>query len=106
MKKTKSNKDAFADREASKYENPIPSREFILDYLEQSIGPLTHEAVCKALELSDADQVEAMRRRLNAMERDGQLARNRRGGYGTLGKLNLVKGRVIGHAEGYGFVTP
>ena len=106
MKKTKSNKDAFADREASKYENPIPSREFILDFLEQSIGPLTHEAVCKALELSDADQVEAMRRRLNAMERDGQLARNRRGGYGTLGKLNLVKGRVIGHAEGYGFVTP
>lgn len=106
MKKTKSNKDAFAEREASKYENPIPSREFILDYLEQSIGPLTHEAICKALELSDADQVEAMRRRLNAMERDGQLARNRRGGFGTLGKLSLVKGRVIGHAEGYGFVTP
>jgi ribonuclease R len=106
MKKTKSNKDAFADREASKYENPIPSREFILDFLEQSIGPLTHEAVCKALELYDADQVEAMRRRLNAMERDGQVARNRRGGFGTLGKLNLVKGRVIGHAEGYGFVAP
>jgi ribonuclease R len=106
MKKSKSNKDVFAEREASKYDNPIPSREFILDYLEQSIGPLTHEAICNALELSDADQVEAMRRRLNAMERDGQLARNRRGGFGTLGRLNLVKGRVIGHAEGYGFVAP
>jgi len=84
MKKNKSLKDNFADREASKYQNPIPSREFILDYLAQSVGPLTHEAVCVALELSDPDQLEAMRRRLNAMERDGQLARNRRGGYGTL----------------------
>ena len=47
-----------------------------------------------------------MRRRLRAMERDGQIASNRTGGYGTLDKLNLVKGRVIGHPEGYGFVTP
>jgi len=106
MKKNKSLKDNFADREASKYQNPIPSREFILDYLAQSVGPLTHEAVCVALELSDPDQLEAMRRRLNAMERDGQLARNRRGGYGTLEKLSLIKGRVIGHAEGFGFVSP
>jgi ribonuclease R len=106
MKKEKPKNDIFADREASKYENPIPSREFILDYLEQSVGPLTHEAVCSGLGLSDSEQVEAMRRRLKAMERDGQLARNRRGGYGTLEKLNLVKGRVIGHAEGFGFVSP
>ena len=106
MKKEKPVKDSFADREASKYKNPIPSREFILDYLEHSVGPLTHEAVCENLSLSDPEQVEAMRRRLKAMERDGQLARNRRGGYGTLEKLNLVKGRVIGHSEGFGFVSP
>jgi len=106
MKKTKVIRDNFADREASKYENPIPSREFIIDFLEQSIGPLTHEAICDALNLTGEDQIEAMRRRLRAMERDGQLARNRRGGYGTLQKLNLIKGRVIGHAEGFGFVSP
>jgi ribonuclease R len=106
MKKEKPIIDSFANREASKYQNPIPSREFILDYLEHSVGPLTHEAVCTGLNLTDPEQVEAMRRRLNAMERDGQLARNRRGGYGTLEKLNLVKGRVIGHSEGFGFVSP
>jgi ribonuclease R len=93
MKKQKPIIDSFADREASKYQNPIPSREFILDYLAHSVGPLTHEAVCTGLNLTDPEQVEAMRRRLNAMERDGQLARNRRGGYGTLAKLNLVKDR-------------
>ena len=106
MKRKKPVKDSFADREASTYKNPIPSREFILDYLANSVGPLTHESICVSLNLSDHMQVEAMRRRLNAMERDGQLARNRRGGYGTLEKLNLVKGRVIGHSEGFGFVSP
>ena len=104
-KKSKSS-DPFASREAANYSRPIPSREFVLDYLSESVGPLTHEEICLALNLNDDDQVEAMRRRLRAMERDGQLARNRRGSYGTLDKLNLVKGRVIGHPEGYGFVSP
>ena len=59
------------------------------------------EEICVALNLNDEEQIEAMRRRLRAMERDGQVARNRRGGYGTLDKLNLIKGRVIGHPEGW-----
>ena len=106
MSKTPKSYDPFASREAANYQRPIPSREFILDYLRDSVGPLTHEDICNTLNLNDEDQIEAMRRRLRAMERDGQVARNRRGGYGTLDKLNLVKGRVIGHPEGYGFVSP
>ena len=106
MSKTPKSSDPFASREAANYPRPIPSREFILDYLRESVGPLTHEDICNTLNLNDDDQIEAMRRRLRAMERDGQVARNRRGGYGTLDKLNLVKGRVIGHPEGYGFVSP
>ena len=100
------NQDPFEEREATKYEKPIPSREFILDFLADSIGPLTHAEICSALGLTDEQQIEAMRRRLRAMERDGQVARNRRESYGTLDKLNLVKGRVIGHPEGYGFIKP
>ena len=106
MSKTPKSSDPFASREAANYPRPIPSREFILDYLRERVGPLTHEDICNTLNLNDDDQIEAMRRRLRAMERDGQVARNRRGGYGTLDKLNLVKGRVIGHPEGYGFVSP
>ena len=86
--------------------DPIPSRDFILDYLEHSAGPLTHSEICEGLDLHDKQPVEALRRRLIAMVRDGQLVSNRRGGYGTLDRLNLIKGRVIGHAEGYGFVSP
>ncbi len=99
-------KDPFQSREAAKYTNPIPSREFILDFLETSQGPLSHEEICGELKIQTEEQIEAMRRRLRAMERDGQIARNRRDGYGTLDKLNLIKGRVIGHPEGYGFVKP
>ena len=106
MRKKPNKPDPFAMREAGKYEKPIPSREFIIDYLSESVGPLTHKEICVALNLEDEEQIEALRRRLRAMERDGQVARNRRDGYGTLDKLNLVKGRVIGHPEGYGFVKP
>ncbi len=105
MKKTV-NRDPFADREAAKYDKPVPSREFILDFLENSVGPLTYEELLDAFGLSDEDGKEALRRRLIAMERDGQAVRNRRNAYGPLNKMNLIKGRVIGHPEGFGFVKP
>ena len=104
MKKKNVQADPFASREAEKYDNPIPSREFILKHLEASVGPLTHEELCAVFELDNADAIEALRRRLGAMERDGQAVRNRRGGYGPLDKMNLIKGRVSGHPEGFGFV--
>jgi ribonuclease R len=99
-------KDSFAAREASKYENPIPSREYILEFLSNSAGPLTYEELCSGFGIDDSDAREALRRRLIAMERDGQAVRNRRYAYGALDKMNLIKGRVIGHPEGFGFVVP
>jgi ribonuclease R len=104
MKKDKRS-DPFAEREASRYQNPIPSREFILNHLQSSVGPLTYEELARDFKLKNDDQLEALRRRLRAMERDGQALRNRQGAYGTLDKMNLVKGRVMGHPEGYGFVV-
>lgn len=97
--------DPHAEREATRYEKPIPSREYILQLLGDSVGPLTHAELCRALDLRDDDQSEALRRRLGAMIRDGQIVENRSGGYGALDKMNLVKGRVTGHPDGYGFVV-
>ena len=96
--------DPHAKREATKYERPIPSREYILQQLSASTGPLTYDELCAQLELRDEAGREALRRRLRAMVRDGQVVENRSGGYGVLDKMNLVKGRVSGHPEGYGFV--
>lgn len=106
MGKFKHNKDPFADREAQKYENPIPSREFILTHLAERGRPATLRQLEDELGLTSPDQQEALRRRLIAMSRDGQLLRNRKGAYGPLESMELIAGRVIGHKDGFGFVEP
>lgn len=99
--------DPHASREAEKYDNPIPSREFILDMMAELAGPVSYDTLCDALGLSDdEDRAEALRRRLIAMTRDGQLASNRRGVYGLAEKMELMKGRVSGNRDGNGYFIP
>ena len=99
-------KDPFASREAENYDNPIPSREFILEHLEEAGEPLGHAALCERLRLTSEEQVEALRRRLIAMSRDGQLISNRRGMYGLASSMELIKGRIQGNKDGFGFFIP
>lgn len=106
LKKSKQLKDPFAEREAQKYDNPIPSREFIIEFLSERGRPATYFEIRDELELHGEEPEEALRRRLIAMVRDGQLLKNRKGAYGPLEKMELVAGRVIGHKDGFGFVTP
>lgn len=98
--------DPFASREAENYDNPIPSREFILEHLEEAGEPLGHGALCERLSLVSEEQVEALRRRLIAMSRDGQLISNRRGMYGLASSMELIKGRIQGNKDGFGFFIP
>ncbi|MFA7633747.1 MAG: ribonuclease R [Thiohalomonadaceae bacterium] len=106
MSKRKRHQDPFQEREAQKYANPIPSREFIMQLLEDQGVPLNYQEIVKTLDLQEAEQLDALTRRLRAMERDGQLIRNRRGGYGLISKMDLIAGRVIGHPDGFGFLVP
>lgn len=106
MVKLKKKKDPFAEREAAKYDNPIPSREFILQYLADRGRPATFPQIEAEIGLKTAEEKEALRRRLIAMTRDGQLLKNRKGAYGPLDKMELIAGRVIGHKDGFGFVEP
>ena len=106
MGKKVKHKDQFAKREAEKYENPIPSREFILEYLEKRESPATYRQLTLELELTDPDDSEALRRRLIAMVRDAQLHQNRRGAFGSISKMELISGRIIGHKDSFGFVEP
>ncbi|RKZ87641.1 MAG: ribonuclease R, partial [Gammaproteobacteria bacterium] len=99
-------KDPYSTRESENYDNPIPSREFILEILKQNNRPLTRRSIGKLLALKGEEQTEALRRRLRAMERDGQLLRNRKNAYGIVSKMNLITGRVMGHPDGYGFLVP
>ena len=98
--------DPHAAREAARYDNPIPSREVILELLTQAEKPLNHNKIAGKLALVEHEQVEALRKRLRAMERDGQLMVNRRGAYGLVDKMNLLHCKVQGHRDGYGFAIP
>jgi len=98
--------DPYAQREAQKYVNPIPSRELIIELLTDYGKPLTQKAIQKAFTLFDKEQVEALRRRLRAMERDGQVLKNRKQCFCLVNSKDLIVGRVIGHPEGFGFLRP
>ncbi|WP_295469873.1 ribonuclease R [uncultured Pseudomonas sp.] len=98
--------DPEAAREAEKYENPIPSRELILQHLAERGSPAAREQLVDEFGLTTEDQIEALRRRLRAMERDGQLIYTRRGTYAPVDKLDLILGRIIGHRDGFGFLSP
>jgi len=100
-----SERDPMFEREKEKYERPIVSREYILQYLEEAGQPLTLEDFFAELEIGEEDQ-EALRRRLRAMERDGQLVRNRRGAYGIIEAMELIRGSVSAHPDGFGFLIP
>jgi len=98
--------DPHRQREAKKYDNPIPSREFILETLTQHGAPAAFDEAASLLGLSGEQDLQALERRLGAMVRDGQLLRNRREAFCLVNKRDLVAGRVIGHPDGFGFVKP
>lgn len=96
--------DPFQEREAEKYANPIPSREFILEHLTKRETPASREELANELNIDGEEQLEGLRRRLRAMERDGQLVFTRRQCYALPERLDLLKGIVIGHRDGFGFL--
>jgi ribonuclease R len=102
----KSPTDPHEQRESKKYSNPIASREHILDILDNSVGPMSHKQLAKHLLIKDERDKEALRRRLFAMERDGQIYSNRKQAFARVDKLDLIRGRVQGHRDGFGFLIP
>ena len=97
--------DPHADREASLYETPLPSRELILTTMGEQGVPLSVEELYTILEISDEER-DIFNRRLNAMEREGQIIKNRKGALCIADKLDLIAGVVQGHPDGFGFLIP
>ena len=98
--------DQYAKREAAKYDNPIASREFILNIFHKRPRGLTALQLASILNLDDDFKKEALRRRLLAMLRDNQLAKLKKGKFILIKPVMLITGRVIGHPDGFGFVAP
>jgi len=97
-------RDPHLEREARRYERPLPSREFILQVLEEQGVPVSEQQLARLLGVAH-DEQEAFSRRLGAMEREAQLIRNRRNAICVVRKLDLVPGTVQGHPDGFGFLV-
>ncbi|MEK9656393.1 MAG: winged-helix domain-containing protein, partial [Halieaceae bacterium] len=98
--------DSHAAREQGRYEHPIASREAILQLLEAADAPLGFDVIAAQLALDNDRDLEALRKRLRAMQRDGQVISGRRGAYGVPKRMDLQRCRVMGHRDGYGFARP
>ena len=96
--------DPHRQREQAKYDSPIASREHILSVLRGDMGPMDFEALADHLQLRSDDDLEALRRRVGAMKRDGQLIQNRRRGLVPVDTEALIAGRISAHPDGFGFV--
>jgi len=100
--KTKSGgKDRYQGREINA---SAPERDEIIAMLEKHGKPLQRRDIVYALKVGSDDSREILRRRLRAMVRDGQLIQTRRNAYGLPARMDLVKGRISAHRDGFGFV--
>lgn len=77
----------------------------MLEVLNNEGVPVDEERLRELLGIRD-DQRDGFERRLGAMEREGQVMRNRRNAILVADKAGLIKGKVIGHPDGYGFLKP
>ncbi|RJS93855.1 ribonuclease R [Salinisphaera sp. Q1T1-3] len=98
-------RDPNYSAEQGSYDEPVPSRQLVLDDLAAEGRPMTQDELVEYYALVD-DAAEAFAHRLRAMLRDGQLLENRRGALGPIDKMDLVRGRVQGHRDGFGFLLP
>lgn len=104
-KKLVRSQDPHAKREAQQYDKPLPSRELVLQLLADQGVPLAIAQVYTLLDIRD-DERENFNKRLNAMERDGQIMRNRKGALCLTEKIHAIAGTIQGHPDGFGFLVP
>ena len=84
----------------------MPERSQIIDFLKKTGRPQTRKQIASFFKIINPEVRRALGRTLKAMINDGELIRNRRRSYGLIDKMDLFKGYVIGHPDGYGFVVP
>ncbi len=98
--------DPYLERESTHYEHPLPSRELVLQLLAEQGVPLARRGIVRQVARYDPAEAEIFARRLRAMERDGQIMRNRKNAICLVERLDLIKGTVTGHQDGFGFLVP
>ena len=72
---------------------------------EKAYKPLTAQELLEEFDISNQDR-ERFLNLLAKMEQDGLIIKNRKERYGVPERMDLVVGRLQGHAKGFGFLIP
>ncbi len=83
-----------------------PDLETILERLEKAGRPITRRELSDEFGLDHADSDRYIKPLLLELIRQGKVVRNRRAAYGLARNMDLVRGRVSAHPDGFGFVVP
>ncbi|MEM7196523.1 MAG: ribonuclease R [Pseudomonadota bacterium] len=111
MKKKKSRvekkRSAGADFRAADDSNvPVPSRSQIIAVLEDEARPMPLPEIFQHFGLDSGQQHDAIRARIDRLKAQGTVMQDRRGRLLLPEKIDLVRGKVLGHTNGFGFVVP
>ena len=88
-----------------KYKHPIPSRAELLQFLQDSGRPIKVEGILQGLNIKGQRALSQLMDQLNKMVRSGQIIQNRRSEYCLTAKIELLAGKVLGHRDGFGFIS-
>ncbi|MDT8858706.1 ribonuclease R [Alkalihalobacillus sp. MEB130] len=75
-------------------------------FRESAEKPLSIKEIEEAFGIDNSDEFKELVKALNELEDRGQVVRTRTDRYGLPEKMNLVRGRVQGHAKGFAFILP
>jgi len=78
----------------------------IRQLLRKSSHPVTRRQLSDQLGLDKAASDARIKPVLNDLIAAGEVVRNRRAAYGLAEDMDLVRGRISAHADGFGFVMP
>ncbi|WEG14897.1 ribonuclease R [Pullulanibacillus sp. KACC 23026] len=73
---------------------------------EEAVKPLTLQELEELFSMQDAEDYKDLIKTMNEMEEKGLVVRTRSNRYGLPEKMNLIRGRVQGHAKGFAFIIP
>jgi ribonuclease R len=79
----------------------------LLQYMkDEAYKPLTVQELEQAFGIEDSSDFKEFVKALVQMEEKGLVVRTRSNRYGLPQKMNLIRGRLTGHAKGFAFVIP
>ncbi|WP_171588721.1 ribonuclease R [Pelistega europaea] len=90
----------------NQYDPDVPSREDILEFMRMHKKQIGVDALARHFGLLREAGLVGLEKRLQAMQRDGQLIAIRQGYKINLHNNNVVVGTIQGHRDGFGFLIP